>query len=191
MKFIKTYHNPSSLYINKKDKWLWLRIHKTAGTSIYDGFLKDYCLNKRHQDKEVTQWINTIDTLNDYFVWAFVRNPYDRFNSVAGMFKIDPNDLASEYIEHTKQSIIKRHSVPQYKFTHYKGKPMYNYLGNFENLQDDFNVICDKINIPKIQLPKLNTSKHNAWQTDFNDKTIEFVNQQYRADFEYFNYKMV
>ena len=121
LKHIRNLHNPSSVYIGSS--WIWLRVHKTAGTSMYN-CIRDYCINMSKQKDQVNDWLNNIDEddLNMQFIWSFVRNPYDRFLSAAAMFKIDPNHLAGDFKYMTKQAnIIKRHTQPQHNSHTTKG----------------------------------------------------------------------
>lgn len=197
VKFLKTYHNPNSLYINTESKWLWLRIHKTAGTSMYDGFLRDHCLNiaKQEQKPQVLRWISAITDaeLEQYTIWTCVRNPYDRFNSMAAMFKKDPNQFAQDF--HTLRNgnrVINRHTEPQHLFTHHDGVQVPNHVIYFESLQYGFDNVCDKIGLKRFQLPHLNVSRlHEPWQETFTPETIDFVNNHFALDFKYFNYKII
>ena len=195
--FIKNYHNSNSLYINEKNKWLWLRIHKNAGTSMYDDFLYKHCINESKsntKDKSrVIKWRKNItdEKLEDYVVWTFVRNPYDRFNSMAAMFGSDPNKFAEGFHRYTGKGIIERHTRPQHLFTHYKGESMVDLTFRFERLQKDFNTLCFLLDLPEHDLKKLNSSKHRHWKDEMNRKTINFVNKYYKEDFEYFNYEMI
>lgn len=194
--FIRNYHNPNSLYINTLDKWLWLRIHKTAGTSMYDAFLKDHCLNiaKPGQSETVRKWINTVTTqeLEKYLVWTCVRNPYDRFHSMAAMFKMTPQRLAKEFhFLRRSNSVIQRHTETQHSFTHHNGQQVPNLVMYFEDLQTGFNTVCLQLGLPLFELPQLNATKHGNWQDVFDAKTIDFVNHHFELDFKYFNYKMI
>lgn len=189
--FIKTYHNKSSLYINDQQKWLWLRIHKNAGTSIYDA-LEGYCINEpKWLPEKAVKWVEnaTDELVSKYFIWSVVRNPYDRFVSMAHMFSCEPNRFAREFDElRCVKGIIKRHTEPQHIYTHYNGIDMCDMTIKVETIASQWPKICFEIKVPETNLKWLNKTEHRHWVHELDMKSIDFINKRFELDFLRFDY---
>ena len=70
-----------------------------------------------------------------------------------------------------------------------KGKVLTDFIGRFENLQEDFNTVCDKIEIPQHQLPHCNKTNHKHYTEYYDAELREIIANRFREDIEYFGYK--
>ncbi len=175
----------------------WYEVPKTGCSSVKKFFHK-------HSDFTISSVKpKHIYGHRNYFQFAFVRNPWDR--------------LVSCFLDKTKMSIGTKWQLRDYKkyknysFTDFvhaiknddinkcnsHHRLQYNlinhnyvdFIGRFENLQTDFNTICDKIKIPRKQLPHKNKTEHTHYSEYYNDETKNIVAEKYAKDIDYFNYK--
>ena len=147
------------------------------------------------------------------FKFSFVRNPYERLYSCWwGKFgrhdsydKLTCTYGVEQYISHGDEAmsfesfvknVIANCDVSDDKTnSHYASlvslfpREELDFVGRVENLQQDFGVVCDKIGIPKQQLPHKNKHKHGHYTEYYDDETRGIVAQKYAKDIEYFGYK--
>ncbi len=158
-------------------------------------YLLDYPMHSYSQHFRLNQYDRGY--AKNYYCFTFVRNPWDLV--VSEYFYINKNynvDFSfkefiylGEKIKSTKgfKWFIERgnHLKPQCTFL---SKDM-DLIVRFENLQEDFNIVCDKIGIPRQQLPHKNKSKHKHYTEYYDEETKQIVADRYAEDIEYFGYK--
>ena len=210
--------------ISHKHKCIFLHVPKSAGTSI-ERFLRkvDPEIPKKVLRKRgFSRFLN--DHL-DYYVFSFVRNPYDRlvsawkwgelkFSKEGSLpfykknraiafeeyillttdldYRLNHIDLWSEYDEY--------HTLPQFEFFpnlnggHYftdKINPDFtcDFVGRFENINEDFNKACSTLGIKELKLPHAYNSKTLKQPFEWTDELKDKVYLYYKKDFDFFNYE--
>jgi len=202
--------------INHKYKFIFIHIPKCGGSSIessfgydlwdqkrfpahfysYDLALgKDPSTNKYLQHLTITEVRNIKNnSIDDYFSFSFVRNPWSRhlsdffFFGSAGVINRKKCDFKNFLLNPPKVDLS--HAIPQFDFIYSPdGKLLVDFVGRFENLQQDFDTVCDKIGIPRKKLPHKNPTKHKHYTEYYDDETRQIVEKKYAKDIEYFGYK--
>ena len=192
-------------FLLEKYKLLFFSIPKVACTSFYYVFIKIFKPNWNffydvrlvHGFIHPTIEIEKIENYNNYVRAGFVRNPFDRlvsmFNSKKdkNFYFINPNSFKETVENVCKNRITDEHVLPQYNFLYRHDKPLFNFIGRFENIEDDFNRLLKLTNLPIKKLPKKNVTNANKLHyRDYYDKrTRKLVEEYYRKDLEVFNYR--
>jgi len=63
-----------------------------------------------------------------------------------------------------------------------------NFVGKFENLEQDFAKICEAIGV-NVHLPHDNRTKHKNYRQYYNQKTNNLISQNFEEDIKLFNYE--
>ncbi|MFW6008715.1 MAG: sulfotransferase family 2 domain-containing protein [archaeon] len=180
------------------DKLMYVRPNSDG---MYDGisvFNKKFNKIRKHSKlNEIEQYYD----LNKYFKFSVVRNPWDKilswyfyhekFNNIKNFDEfLDLIFIKKEVPKVSKDDISWYES--QISFLKDKsGKINIDYIIKFENFSNDFEILCDKLKINKIELPHTNKSKNSEidYREFYNEKQKDFVGEIYIEDIEYFKYK--
>lgn len=165
-------------------KVIWLKTPKAAGTSIRKVLIKRLGQPK----KSLSEWEGEFsdESLADYFIFSFVRNPWDRLVSIHRYFGVPIARVLSNHRKLTKST--KFHARPCHIFTHMGSCQFVDFVGKFETLQEDFDKVCDTIGIEYVKLPKLNRTKHSHYSEYYSDDLRCQAAQVYARDIELFGY---
>ena len=195
--------------INHTHKFVFVAINKTGSTTIHTS-LSNLCSQDSkglHPHSSLSQILHKDNSISNYFKFAFVRNPWDRCMSIYfyrrkkyGQYKntsftkfikeLPDRTFLDWYHVNVTDPFAPPVSLPQFFFLANKSEKIsMDYIGRFENLQEDFDTICDKIGLPKQQLPHENKNKHKHYTEYYDEETKSIVAEKYAKDIEYFNYE--
>ena len=175
-------------------KVLFIHIPRTGGTSME----RRDIFNQIAQKYSTMEYCKKMAGLNpsmnfdDYFKFAFVRNPYDRFASGVLRYSmvIDkvPKEKFSEYVVDSPNVFEKwRTSKPMHPYLTIDGKlDSMDFIGRYENIQEDWSKVCKIMGVPD-DLPHMNKSGY-TYENIYTDEARELVYEYYKKDFEMFNY---
>ena len=188
---------------------IFVHVPKTAGRSI-ETRLAQYTSKRPISGHTASFEYQLIcpSKWKSYFKFGFVRNPWDRLLSAFHYLSVEHQDIlfVKQHISSHKgnfnsfveQTIHKHpsciywvdHLKPQaYFLCHHDGSIAVDYVGRYENLMNDWMVICNKIGI-ETYLPHLNKSRrqHQCYREYYTKKSAKIVADVYQRDIELFGY---
>ncbi|MDH5599077.1 MAG: sulfotransferase family protein [Cyclobacteriaceae bacterium] len=210
------------MLISKKHKFIFFHLPKNAGSSITKGLRKysDYPIERLYyymidylgtvpflnlyplhiSPRELKSKIRSVENFNNYFKFAFVRNPWDWhvsqfmyhkqasnafFNKTFKQFTFD------DYVEWAvkEENIILAKSRQKEFLSDRNGEVIVDYIGKYETLHKDYEEICDKIGVGD-SLRKVNLSKRKkSYKEYYNSQTKQLIFEAFKEDINYFGYE--
>ena len=185
---------------------IFIHIPKTAGISLVNGIYGDVS-NEGHRKVDFYKKIFT-KKFKEFFLFSFVRNPYDRlysafkFLQAGGMNIHDQNaykqhligfeDFEDFIFNGLNNKIVNEivHFKLQSEFIcNNSGEIIVDFVGKYENIDRDLSQLSMLIN-KDIFLPHLNKGKaKQKYDQIYTNEMKGIVYKIYRRDFEIFNYK--
>lgn len=132
--------------------------------------------------------------IKNYFKFSFMRNPWERevsyyiyANKRSG---ISNREWCNKIASMSFSEFITQSTDPQLNYVcNKKNNVAVDFLGSGKYIQKDFDTICDKIGVPRQQLPHTNKSNHKHYTKYYDDETRQIVAEKYARDIEYFGYE--
>ena len=191
-----------------KHRYIFVHIPKSAGTSTtytlghklgFSGTIPKAVKTKyglsadwwQHVPfSELKQFISDI-AFDEYFKFAFVRNPYDKVVSAYSHWKqigrIKDYDTLAEWVS-SKEFSESEFMRPQLDFiTNNNGELMVDFVGRFENLQKDWEYIANRLGV-NARLANIQKSRHRHYSVYYTEEAKQIVSEKYEKDLKAFNY---
>ena len=203
--------------INHTHKFIFVKLSKSASSTVKH-ILTKALPNTTFKKTEHHHILDMMSEDTDaYYKFTTVRNPYSRF--VSRYFFARNTSYQKQFVNLTfKDFVVGGHPKTPMNTSWVPGtaphlKKLLNRVGFFdnqiewmqndagemimdfviktENFQDDLNIVCDKIGIPRQQLPhkRENTTNHKHYTEYYDDETRQIVAEKYAKDIEYFGYE--
>lgn len=176
--------------------YIFIHVPKTAGSSITRALnIGEHCCHE-----PLSKYPSYL--LKNVFSFTFVRNPYDRifsaYNYLSQMRGNDAdNAFASEHLSRYKNfnTFIKdfKKSETLQQWLHFRSVfdfidgPI-DFIGKYENLQHDFNVVCNIIGLPHTTLNHINSSAHGHYSQYYNSSSKKIVEKIFCRELDEFDY---
>lgn len=131
---------------------------------------------KRKHTNKSTDWLTpVVETIN-------FNKTYPTFKHfIMKLFEVSYKSYSCDTIYHYEKQIEFIMDVD-------KTTSLVNFIGRFEHLQQDYNYICEMLDLPKTKLPHLNRSRHNDFRTYYDDEMKQQVLRYYNDDIKTFGY---
>tara|TARA_B110000285_G_scaffold187639_1_gene213502 strand:+ start:54 stop:683 length:630 start_codon:yes stop_codon:yes gene_type:complete len=199
-------------------KYLFIKVFKTGGTSIWKELLKNdsgaaplhKLTNPRpfpnkhlpavmihHTSHIISSWIkeNTFPELgldwDEYFKFGFVRNPWDRelSNYFYNSGKLKPPEDIS-FKEWLNINLRKDGLIDTHNIPQCDYLTDVDYIARFENYAEEVKYLFNRIGVPLSQkIFHYNKTEHKPYWEYYDDADIMKVHQWYEKDIEMYNYE--
>lgn len=206
------------MLISYKYKFIFIHIPKNAGNSIRKALVKYSELpyeslptkllqviklkpassnfNGHVSAKDIRKKIGD-EQYENFFKFAFVRNPWDRLVSTYEyILQTKPHPQHNlvkamgsfeNFVEYETRS-SNQGEFQKGRVTDERGELIVDFIGRYESLSSDFMKICEIIGINE-ELPHLNSSKkRESYLEYYNPKNLNLVAEKFRDEIELFGY---
>lgn len=197
------------MILDHENKFIFVAVAKTACTSIHRRFgfppQSDPVPSIFHMHLE--DIVKNNPESKDYYKFGFVRNPYERLVSAYYNFTsmvrgtvspgwewaqpIGKYKTFKHFVENLENSecINFIHLQKQYDFLKLNGKIGVDFVGKYENLNEDFKKIENHLGLESKKLPTTRQSSHPHYSSLYDEGMKKIVQKLYHEDFEEFDYE--
>ena len=199
------------MLISDSHKLVFVHIQKTGGVTVHE-LLRERIPDLRNilaRHEFARRGMAELDDWDEYFKFAFARNPWDRLVSWYTMITTfdragnelwryvhDNSSTFEEFIHNCTGEVEVRKGV-YYSFannqldyvTDEHGNLLVDFIGRLENFDEDIQEVFRRIGLELETVPHHNRSGHRHYSTFYTPDTELIVRERFKRDIEYFGYE--
>jgi hypothetical protein len=167
---------------------IYMKPGRTAGTSLLRGILEPQTKAVHFKDHraEFYDWLNNVtdESLQDVYIFSAVRNPWDRFVSIATAFKIPVDDLLAHWGTCRYGLNVYQHCLPLTWYTAHVDRVLW-----CETFESNVRSLSEKLGfkVPD-EFPKRNVTQHPHYTDVLTKAQAEKIEGFYWQDITEFSY---
>lgn len=198
------------MWVSRQRQFCFVHIQKTAGQSVrrlLKAHLPDFGrLGGTHDTAAQGRRALGRVSYDACTSAAFVRNPWDRLVSWYSMIEQSDRDLLlHQYVRENSNDFASfvlncTRTIRDYDGTKsfcrnqvdylvdWRGRLIVDFVGRFETIEHDANLLFRKLGLEDVRLPHANPSEHRHYSAYYTDELAEIVGRRYRRDVKAFGY---
>jgi len=208
------------MLISHHNRFLFIHIQKTAGSSLSQLLKENVAdLSSFRGTHDHALWAKSAGGFiwEDYYKFAFVRNPWDRLvswymmitqhsqrllleqpgyeHNLLWRYVLENADSFESFIHNCTACIDDVDGRKSFVFnqldylTDEAGNCIVDFIGRFETFSADTLKLCDALGLDNVAISHTNTSTHAHYRDYYNDVTRRLVAQRFAKDIDYFSYQ--
>ena len=206
------------MLISDSHKFIFLRMRKVASTSM-QAILRPLCVPvaegklahiksrarlewdyhhyvpRAHENILAAKRRMPAEKFENYFKFAFVRNPWERLVSEYEFILNRPEHGRYKRVNGLKDfdgfihmQIPRPDAYQLNMLSDQRGRLLMDFVGHLENLDRDWQTVCEKIGIAHHALPHKNVTERQPYQAYYDKQSIQLVAKHWAREIELFGY---
>jgi hypothetical protein len=180
--------NPFKRYVNIVTR----RLANRLDLDIPDPFYKDRIFPTHIKAREIKSQLPP-EVFDNFFKFAFVRNPWDWQVSLYFYMQQSPSHFQYDIVapmtfdEYIEWRVTEDRWFQKDFVVDENGRLLVDFVGKYEQLNQDFQQVCDTLGLDAA-LPHKQKSSHRDYRTYYNERTKHLVEEYFKEDIEFFGY---
>lgn len=200
--------------LSKNKKFLFIHLPKTGGNSVQEK-LRLYSEDKIVRITEIQDGVERFEVRNEFtgltkhssyadyerllppdlmqslFVFTTIRNPWERMIS----FYFSPHRKISTWNRGEFVSLLTQvKTLPELLGSQRSDMNLHwsdnaNFIMKFESLDNDFQIVCEKLGLKYNTLNVRNKSERDDYKTYYDDELVEIVRQKFHEEIDFGKYE--
>lgn len=204
------------MLISEQKRFVFVHVQKTAGTSLSD-VLSPYALNpsasrwnkiasdaglvtdwhrfhfRKHASLRKVESVLPREIYTSYFKFAFVRNPWERLLSWYQYVQNTPGHAdrknGETFADFAMRFIGKPRRAQWWMLEDSHGAMGLDFVGRFEQLDDDIGRLCKILDIPFNALPHHNKMSKKDYRLHYDQRLADVVHAAWQTEIDFFGYR--